>query len=451
MPVVPGTSTFATTGTNFSLNFTNSSLAPLSKYQSKLAIFRGLNYQDALLNNTSGHQSPTTVLTGAKCNYNAPNSVTGTSTSGTSIDQYLYSRMAVPNSPQPLIVGVQPYLDNQYGSINYIKGVQLQPNGDPASVFKTYFGNLGTGVRSPASQQQLTRRQSVMSFAQSGLTGLMNQLATSEQQKLQQHMSALVGLENQLSSSTSSSASCTPPASASIAADTGSANGTNNWSQTPQDLTNFMTLITQSFACDITRFATMTLYSNNVQAPAAVNIMAKESALTGFNYPDSSGGFHAYTHGTSGVASNSADIDMAQYQNYWATQVAALMDMLAAVSDPLSPGQTLLDNTVILFMKEHGIVCPSPNPHNYADVPIVLAGGCGGMFKLGQLIEATPRLGSVLNQNGSLTMYKGIAHNALLTQIVNAFETNQHALNTSFVPNILAQYGDYAGSSIAGL
>jgi hypothetical protein len=64
----------------------------------------------------------------------------------------------------------------------------------------------------------------------------------------------------------------------------------------------------------------------------------------------------------------------------------------------------------------------------------VIAGGCGGHFKRGQLIYAGGQITTTVN------------HNAILTNIINAFEANQQQFNPAYSPNILSQYGDYSFS-----
>lgn len=67
-------------------------------------------------------------------------------------------------------------------------------------------------------------------------------------------------------------------------------------------------------------------------------------------------------------------------------------------------------------------------------ISFVIAGGCGGYFKKGQLVIAG---GSNLPNT---------PHNATLTNIVNAFETNQQQFDPTYAPKMLTRYGDFAFS-----
>jgi hypothetical protein len=440
----------APAGSNFTLNFTNSVLAPLSSYQSKMILFRGLNYTDPAQFASSGHATSGTMFTGAKCKYDSNRVL---SSPGTSIDQYLFSRMAHSGSLQPMVVGAMPYLYGQDDPLSFVNGVGIHAEGNPQSTFNAYFANFkpptsgGGGTPAPPDTTAVNaynRRKAALAMVKMDLNNLIARLSNmSEQQKLTQHMTALNGLQSQLDAGApqanppaqpmQQAAACVPPAKTSIPADTGPANGNIDWSKLPSDLNSFSTLITQAFACDITRFATYRM-AYDADEPAAVNFM---SGLQ--NFGSLSSNWHDYTHSTTGEAGNSRDVLMSHYQNYWVAQVKTLLDKLAATVDPYNASQTLLDNTVVLLTNEHGIQTPGVQCHSYKDAPFILLGGCGGLFQMGRIFEATPR---------SKGVYAGVPHNALLATIVNAFETNQQAFNPNYVPKLLTQYGDYAAAPL---
>lgn len=422
------------TGTNFTLNYTNSILAPLASYQSQMIIFRGLNFADPAAKAQSGHTSFGTMFSGASCTYGQD---VVTKITGTTLDQYLYSRMAQAGSLQPMVVGVMPYLFGQDDPLSYINGVGIHAEGNPQNTYKAYFANYKAAGSAPDPQIAATynRRKAALTFAQKGLTTLMGRLTGPQQQKLTQHAGALTGLQSQLDAGqTTPTVACTPPTSASIPADTGSANGNIDWSKMNADFGAFSTLITQAFACDITRFATLRMTFDIGDDPTMLHQIA---GLETYNKGD----WHAYTHATSGEKSNSIDVLMSYYQKYFMTQVKALLDKLAATPDPYNPAAKLLDNTVVLLTNEHGLQTPGIQCHSYTDAPFVLLGGCGGYFKMGRIFETTPRMAGT-------EAYAGVPHNALLAAIANAFEMNQAAYNPAYVPNILTQYGAYAAAPL---
>ena len=63
---------------------------------------------------------------------------------------------------------------------------------------------------------------------------------------------------------------------------------------------------------------------------------------------------------------------------YYSDQVALLLDELASIDD--GDGQTLLDNTLVVWMSEYG----EGGSHDTSKIPVVLAGGLGGRVKTGQ-------------------------------------------------------------------
>jgi hypothetical protein len=431
-----GKGAMAPPGSNFTLNFPNSVLLPLAPYQSKLVVFRGLDYQDEVVQG-GGHRSQGTCFSGGKYDYSV-NSAIRPTTQASSIDQYLFARMGPKNTLQPIVTGV-----NQAGQFttSYSNGVAVPWVPNPIDVFNTYFGNYQSGTSSAAARA-LTRRNSVLGFAQGGLKELMGRLSGPEQQKLDLHMTSLMGLQSQLNAPISTAASCQPPPSSSILDEVDP--GRPPWTNIATDNDNYATMITEAFACDITRFASLQLSTGYYdQMGADAHIIP---GLESFSY---NGGIHGgISHGGIGVTPN--DPIVLQYQAlfgvYWINEIAKLMNKLAAVSDPYNPSQTLLDNTVILVCAEGRILGTNTGDlHGAADIQILLTGGCGGMFKMGQVVEATPRLATPVQvlQSDYSSYYAGMPHNALLATIVNAFEKNQQMFNPAYVPNILTQYGDY--------
>jgi hypothetical protein len=227
-----------------------------------------------------------------------------------------------------------------------------------------------------------------------------------------------------------------PPAASSITDDPGLPAGTNGPPLNPalagSDMASFISLITQAFACDITRFATLDMGDCG-------DMMQFINAIPGLEtLPPPNPDYHfGVTHEESSDPTSPNYLIMAQFKLYFMTQVAAMLTALKAVQDPLSPSQTLYDNTVVLITSEGSVQTPGSDAHDGSgstDQMLVLAGGCGGYFKRGQLLLVGGSTKPTVN------------HNALLTNIVNTFEKNQQDFNPSYVPNIINQYGDFSFS-----
>ena len=247
---------------------------------------------------------------------------------------------------------------------------------------------------------------------------------------LQSHLSAAHGLAAQLGGAGSlpAAANCTPPAASSVSNDPGATNGSLIGADAPKDIASFIQVATMALACDITRFATIKMADSGDESQIIINSMP---GLT--NWDQGTNWHAAITHTASGDASNPSDQQLALFKNYYMSQVANLLTALKAVADPFSPSQTLYDNTVVLIGSEGPIQSSGTDPHGLGtnDQALILAGGCGGYFKRGRVLYA----------GGSTA--PTVDHNALLTNIVNAFETNQQQFNSSYAPKVLTQYGDF--------
>lgn len=428
-------SALAPAGSSFYLDFPNSILAPLSPFQSDLIIFRGLKYGGG----PNSHDSNPTTFSGYPTSPGADSLAAGQST----IDQYLFSRMAKLGSLSPFLAGALSYLfaDQCYNSdIVFNNGNPVAQIGNPLKFYNSLFANfVPNSSQAPSSStvRSLARRQQTLGLVQKHLKGMMGELPSSSPSYavLQSHWSAAQGLAAQLGGSSSVNlASCSPPVSSSLSNDTGPDNSPLVGSKTDPDIASFIQVIVQALACDITRFGAMKMGDSGDPSQVMVNSMP---GLTNWNQSDN---FHAIaSHSSSGAPSDLRTQQMAAYKRYFMTQAANLLSALKAVADPFSPTQSLYDNTVVLIGSEGPIhtiggsdVHGNGDPNS--DQPFIVAGGCGGYFKRGQLVFAGG------NKTGTVN------HNALLTNIVNAFEQNQQAFNPSYQPNIVNQYGSYSFS-----
>lgn len=434
----------AKAGSNFNLSFTNSVLAPLAAYQSKLLIFRGLNYAQG----PSAHASGGGAFTGAKAN--GITDAFPATTSGTSIDQYLYTRMAQTGSLDPIVAGLLSYCASATFSQNgfsyglcFRNGNAQAQIGDPQKLLSTYFGNFNSAsnnANDPEAPRILARRTKTLSIAKKGLDEFLSRLPSTSQSSslLQQHQTSLASMTASLTAKPFASASCVAPTTATIPGDPGPDQNNVDFSKVGTDFKSFASIITEAFACDVTRFATIKMSATD---DALLDVISHLTGLSNYN----AGNFHNNVSHACDGSGGQNDLYMALQGAYWHQCLAQLMAMLEMTADPYSSSQSLLDNTVILMNSEgpiHQAKFAVAGVHNdgHEDQPLIVAGGCGGMFKMGQIVDARP-LGTVTAENGNTA--PGINHNALLTNIVNAFEQNQQAFNPAYTPKILTQYGDY--------
>src|SRR5580700_2655173 len=170
-------------GTNFYLGFPNSILAPLAPFQSDLIIFRGLAYGGQIGSHTSG----STVFTGAQSNSSTmiSDSTGEPVTTESSIDNYLFGRMAQASSLSPFLAGFFTYIfgDHCYDAdVIYSAGNPTAMVGNPLNLYNVLFSNYtppSTQTIPQATINTANRRQQTLGLVQKYLTNYQNALSAS--------------------------------------------------------------------------------------------------------------------------------------------------------------------------------------------------------------------------------------------------------------------------------
>ena len=91
---------------------------------------------------------------------------------------------------------------------------------------------------------------------------------------------------------------------------------------------------------------------------------------------------------------------------FFATKVARILDKLSKI--PEGNG-SVLDNTIVLWTSCMG----DPTAHSLRGIPMVLAGGAGGKFRMGRYVKYT------VEDKAGVT-----PHNQLLVSLAQAFGVN---------------------------
>jgi Protein of unknown function (DUF1552) len=115
------------------------------------------------------------------------------------------------------------------------------------------------------------------------------------------------------------------------------------------------------------------------------------------------------------VTSHGDQATFSMVQNYYFIKMARLLASLD-VPDPLAPGSTVLDNTVILMIAE----C-LPVSHSSNGVPALLVGKLGGKIKPGRVVDAS-----------------GATNKALMSTILSAFGVDPVQFGTTVIAPVLA-------------
>ncbi|QRN99529.1 DUF1552 domain-containing protein [Archangium violaceum] len=385
--------------TDFDISYPNSILAPLDKHRSKLLILDGLDYRVLYEHGTMGHEgAPVTFLTGSKVLMKGGEEFP----EGISLDQELAQAAHIGGATRFRSMnlnawegGLSP--QSKYNSISFASNAARMPfELNPFDVYTRLFGDMADPGDPEAARRALARRRSLVDFLTKDASRLRGRLGTDERQKLDSHLQALRDMEKRLESS--GLAGCSKPV-------WDPAHDYNQYEITELDLYPtlvqlHMQLIARAFACDLTRVVTLFM-----AGPPMPWLDINEDV------------HHNIAHMLdSGDASQreATRLRMVKVQLWYTRQVAYLMDQLAAV--PEGNG-TALDNTVILWGNE----LANPAGHTGVGVPIVLAGGAGGRFRMGRYLRLRPGVDPLSTWTGSGILQGAVAHNKLLVSIANAF------------------------------
>jgi hypothetical protein len=121
-------------------------------------------------------------------------------------------------------------------------------------------------------------------------------------------------------------------------------------------------------------------------------------------------------HGISHQVSLEGEERAAQIDQYLVQRFAELLRGLdGAVEDPAT-GRTYLDNTAILYSKE--FAGTASTNHKADDMPVLLAGGGGGILSPGRYVDYRT-IGEKVNSHYS--SWKGVPYNQLLVSLLQGF------------------------------
>jgi hypothetical protein len=406
----------ADTENDFDLTFTEPvsgalcPLEPLDPHKSRLLVIEGID----LLSNAPGHQSAGTILTGSRINTSLGRA------GNSSLDQFLAVEQGLGASTRitsiELAVGTDSADTGE--TLSYgVGGVPLPKIIDPVQAFDRLFGGLVLGD-DPATREAALRSQrlgkSLVDFLNGECSRLKTRLGPTEQQKLDQHMTALADLEKQIAPMAGAGgadegglASCPTSPIRPSASDFPALKryfGGEPYFDAIGDA--HIDLIALAFACDITRFATLYLgdlsYDGNP-----------------LGLPPDNHGSVAHTYDASPVGANGNPVGsgtpstwalLAEFNRYAYGKVARLMDKLTEYG--------VVDSTLVYASSDMG----NPALHSTRNVPTVLGGGLNGRLRMGRRLKAPADCPpSNLACKPGDPEFNGTANNHLLVSIAQAF------------------------------
>lgn len=327
-----------------------SSLEPLAPHLDRLLFVKGLD-MEASYEGTGGTGHPRGIgalLTGRRLNRGTFDDGVGWA-SGPSIDQRIAEAIGGDTRLRSIELGVA--LGNRSSVMNRVSYAgsdrPLASVDDPRVVYDRVFGPL---VGDPAAQAARRAEQtSVLDFVRTELDALRGRLGTTARADVDVHLDAIREMERNLDATTLACATPSapmdlPPQSATLYPALGRAQ---------------MDLLVASFACDITRVATL-LWSGAVSSQTFTFLPEP--------IPE---GHHVLSHpGANGIALSVALAKQRRIYRWYAQQFAYLLDRLACTPEPSGEG-SLLDHTVVFW----GTELAHAETHERRNMRFVIAGG----------------------------------------------------------------------------
>jgi hypothetical protein len=383
----------------FDLRFDGSILGPFDdpqthgkSFRDRLLVLDGIDLSAGIAVGTTGHDGPRVILTGS-----------GADGKNASIDQYLaFERGLGAETPHTAIVlGIANDETEPKACISYGPGGTPLPKWiDPAQTFAELFGAPLSGARREQIDAERRMGKSVLDVATADLAGLMSRAPSSERTKMEQHQSALRDLEKRLAGV---ERACAPPIPAERA-NVPHVRGFESARYIDVITDLQVDLLARAFACDLTRFASLFLgdLSHTHMFPELPDDIHSDVS-------------HRYDARSEGHPGTPASWQMLGIQNRYAyTKVARLLARLDEAR--------VLDDTIVYASGDMG----DPARHSSRSVPTLLAGGCGGHFKMGRYVDLRdPSAGD------------GLPNNRILVSIAQAFGVELQRFGHSADPRIL--------------
>ncbi len=316
-------------------------LEPLSAHRGSLILLDEMDFHNA--DNHAGGMAA--MLTNG----------VGPETNGQSVDQFIARAIGTRSRFASIELGVQTssWGGNVQTRMSYSgPGAFVTPDDDPRNAFNRMFGDLAGGAES--IERLRKRRMSVLDVARDELADLHGRLGREERVKLEAHLDSLRSVETGVN--TAPNSTCAAP----VAPGAMQVYANDAY---PQIARAQLDLAVQALACGLTNVA-------SVQLSHTVGDRV-------FSWIDVADGHHTLSH-----ADDSRTDKISEFVNterWSAEQFAYLLDRLAALPDP--EGGTLLDGTVVLWVKELG----DPRLHTCKSVPWVMTGG--GAFTPGRYLR----------------------------------------------------------------
>jgi uncharacterized protein DUF1552 len=421
-------------------------LSPLEPFKNDLVVLRGMNFESSnfkygpianVHDQGMTHMLTAVGLVKGPAGAGRANHFLDGSAGGPSIDQHIAAAIGQQTLLPSLELGVEStdtFLETLvthmcYGPVDqndkYKRAIPMQPVDDPVQVYARLTGSTQAGTAEEILAA-LQNRKSVLDFVSDDYGDLMGKLGTEDRAKLDQHLSNVRDIELRVSRLMANPTSANCPGVTEVRPvrpqrqtclrdqdlrdpEVIATQGTNHC------VTNFreigqiqMDLMILALQCDLTRVAS--LQWSTAESTVIHEWLPLEYAGTREH--------HMMTHNESVDVSKEANMvdqqtamtirsDLTKVHNWYAQQYAYMLGKLKAIDE--GNGKSLLDNMLFFWTNELG----EGGKHTYVNVPMVLAGSCGGQLPTGRYIDY---------QGGRPADYgNGMAHNKLFVTFLKMF------------------------------
>ena len=360
--------TFTDTSPSPQLNGTTTRhiLSPLTPFKKDLLVLGGINDASMAIDQFRAHYKAmchllTATAMGPGLGFDQGGIPIAGWAGDISVDQLIANRIGQGSPLLSLQMGVRTSTGtpNPYECIQVVSYAGAdQPLPSESDATKNYAKIFGNFQLSPSELALLrAKRQSILDGVQHNFASLRSRLGASDRDRVDHHWDRIREIERQLDVVTDPTQNCVVP-TLNLPANY------NFFKDAPLTANTNLDLMVMALACDLTRVATFQL---DIDTWEFLNI-------------DTSISLHNRTH--MGWASKS-NKDWLLDTHLWHSQLfASLLGKLAAI--PEGNG-TLLDNCAVLWINEMG----DASLHEAANMPVVLAGSCGGYLKTGRFLHFT--------------------------------------------------------------
>ena len=242
---------------------------------------------------------------------------------------------------------------NSQTRMAYRNGQMVTPNDNPNSVFELLFAQE---YQDSGSYDKIAaRRQRVLDLNRRHINALKQRLGSEERRKLESHTESLFELEQQLNA---------PEITTDVQLEHPNIASYHSGVNLPKVLRAQMDIAANAFAFDKTRVASIQV---------GRTVFGEQVSWLGY-----SDGHHDLSHAQFGTEKAQRFVECLRW---YSEQFAYLIQKLKSLPDPLLPGKSIFDNTIVVWAKELG----HSTYHSCSDVPFVLSGG--GAFEAGRYLD----------------------------------------------------------------